>query len=189
MVRWQPGARERLAAAAMALFGEQGFERTTVADIAARAELTERTFFRYFADKREVLFVGQADFEHMFTDAVRDAPAGTAPFALARTALGGADAFFDDVKRPWSRTRQVVLDAEPSLQERELLKMTRLKRALADALHERGIGDPAAALVSETAVGVFLLAFTRWVAEGETRRLSAIADDLLEELRGLLADA
>jgi hypothetical protein len=60
MTRWEPNARGRLEQAALALYGERGFENTTVAEIAARAGLTERTFFRHFADKREVLFAGGA---------------------------------------------------------------------------------------------------------------------------------
>jgi AcrR family transcriptional regulator len=186
MVRWQPGARERLSAAAMHLFAEQGFERTSVAELAAAAQLTERTFFRHFTDKREVLFAGQDDFERMFTDAVTDAPDGATPLDLVRRALSGADAFFDDDKRPFSRLRQVVVDGEPSLQERELLKMAKLKRALGTALRERGIPEANASLAAETAVGVFHLAFAAWIADGETRPLSAIADELFSSLRTML---
>ena len=74
MARWQPGARERLQAVTLELFAEQGFEGTTVAEIASRAGLTERTFFRYFTDKREVLFTGQDTFEGMFVDQIAAAP-------------------------------------------------------------------------------------------------------------------
>lgn len=181
----------------MRLFAAQGFERTTVADIAAAADLTERTFFRHFTDKREVLFAGQDEFEHMFTDAVRAVPdsavpdgavpGAASPMLLVRAALGGADAFFDDEKRPYSRARQVVVDAEPSLQEREQLKMTKLRRALADALRERGIVDPDAALAADMAVGVFQLAFAAWIAPDEVRQLSALADELFDSLRSMLA--
>src|SRR5437879_11940076 len=66
MARWEGGARERLQAAALKRFTEQGFDGTTVAEIAATAGLTERTFFRYFADKREVRFYGSEEFQRSF---------------------------------------------------------------------------------------------------------------------------
>ncbi|WP_410842646.1 TetR/AcrR family transcriptional regulator, partial [Paraburkholderia sp. BR14264] len=104
MARWQPGTRERLQTTALQLFAEQGYDQTTVAGIAAAAEVTERTFFRHFADKREVLFAGQDDFLGMFTTPIEAAPADAAPFDLVRRALEAAGAFFPEERRPWSRT-------------------------------------------------------------------------------------
>jgi AcrR family transcriptional regulator len=187
MVRWQPGARDRLLASAVRLFSEQGFEQTTVSEIADAAGVTDRTFFRHFSDKREVLFSGQADFERIFTDAVVDAPPGTSAHELIRAVMVGADSFFTSERRSWSVTRSAVIAAEPSLQERELLKLAKLKVALAAAFGERGVGSPAAELAAETAVGVFHLAFAQWVRPEETRSLPAIADELLGAMRPLLA--
>src|SRR6516162_6467851 len=87
MGRWEPDARGRLAKAAMVLYAEQGFERTTVAEIAARAGLTERTFFRHFADKREVLFYGMERLRGLLARAVADAPASAAPMELVGAAF------------------------------------------------------------------------------------------------------
>src|SRR6476659_3633504 len=107
MPRWQPGARERLQATTLELFAERGFEQTTVAEIASKAGLTERTFFRYFADKREVLFAGQDEFEAMFVDHIAAAPPGAAPFAVVTEAVRAvATEFFPAERRPFSRTRQ-----------------------------------------------------------------------------------
>src|SRR6476661_2516114 len=122
MVRWQPDARGRLQAAALERFTEQGFDGTTVAEIAASAGLTERTFFRYFADKREVLFHGQDALEQLFVAGLHEAGGGH-PMVIVAQALDRAAAFFPEERRVWSRARQVVVDAEPSLQERELLKL------------------------------------------------------------------
>ena len=131
MVRWEPGAQERLQAAALDLYAERGFEQTTAADIAQAAGLTERTFFRYFADKREVLFAGQEHFEQVFLDGVAAAPAGASALDVVAHALEAASAYFPDERRTHSRVRYAVIAANPGLQERELLKMASLADGIA----------------------------------------------------------
>src|SRR4249919_2598466 len=114
MPRWQPGARERLQATTLELFAEQGFERTTVAEIASRAGLTERTFFRYFADKREVLFAGQDVFVGLFVDHIAAAAPDTEPFTVVTQAVRAvATEFFPSERRAFSRQRQAIIDANP----------------------------------------------------------------------------
>ena len=186
MVRWEPGARDRLKAAALERFAEQGFDGTTVAEIAAAAGVTERTFFRYFADKREVLFTGQEEFEREFVEGLGD---DGPPMAMVARALDRAAASFPDERRPWSRVRQVVIDAEPSLQERELLKLSGLAAALTRALRQRGVDATAAALAAESGVAVFRLAFAAWIAEGEERSLSELQRAVLAELRSVVDTA
>lgn len=188
VARWQSGSRERLAEAALRLFTTQGFERTTVAEIAAAAGLTERTFFRYYADKPEVLFAGQADFEAIFVDALRAAE-GTEPMDLVAAAVAGAAAFFPDERRTWSRDRSSVVAANVALHERELHKMAALGEALAAALVDRGIDPLAAALAAEAGVSVFRRAFAGWIAEGETRSFGEIQAEVFGRLRRLVADA
>ncbi|MEK6311432.1 MAG: TetR/AcrR family transcriptional regulator [Curtobacterium sp.] len=186
MVRWQPGTRERLQATAMQLFAEQGYDATTVAEIAGATEVTERTFFRHFADKREVLFAGQDDFLAMFADPIDRAPDGTAPFELVRAAITAAGAFFDHEKRPFSRARQAIIEANPALQERELGKLATLKVHLGALLRERGVGEPAATIAAETAVTVFHLTFGQWIAPGEERSFEDIAAERLDALTELV---
>jgi len=186
MVRWEPGARDRLKAAALERFAEQGFDGTTVAEIAAAAGVTERTFFRYFADKREVLFTGQEEFERDFVEGLGDEGS---PMAMVARALDHAAARFPDERRPWSRARQVVIDAEPSLQERELLKLSALAAALTRALRQRGVDATAAALAAESGVAVFRLAFAGWIAEGEERSLPELQRAVLAELRSVVDSA
>ncbi|WP_433784380.1 TetR family transcriptional regulator [Actinomycetospora sp. CA-101289] len=185
MVRWKPGARERLQAAALERFGAQGFDATTVAEIAAAAGLTERTFFRHFADKREVIFTGQDEFEELFVTGIEEAEASD-PMAIVAAALDGATAFFPDERRPWSRVRQVVIDADPGLQERELLKLSGLATTMAGALRRRGVDPTAAALAAESGVAVFRVGFATWIAEGEERPLAEILRAVLAELRSLV---
>ncbi len=175
----------------MSLFVEHGFEGVTVAQIAAAAGLTERTFFRYFADKREVLFPGHDEFEQGFLRALDkehalDKEADGDPISLVTAALAGGSEFFPEERRAWSRTRNAILRTHPGFLERELLKMSSLAATLTRALRDRGVDPIAAALAAETGVTVFRTAFTAWIAEGETRTLPEIQDEVLARLHGLL---
>jgi AcrR family transcriptional regulator len=185
MVRWEPGTPERLQRAALELYAERGFEETTAAEIAQSVGLTERTFFRHFSDKREVLFHGQQLFVQAFLDGVEAAPAEASPIEVVAAALRAASAFFSDERRPHSRTRQSVIDRNPALQERELHKQATLATTLAGALRARGVGEPAATLAAQSGTTVFGIAFTQWIREGEERSLADIAVDVLGELLAL----
>jgi AcrR family transcriptional regulator len=185
MVRWQPGACERLQAAALELFSARGFEQTTTADIAASAGLTERTFFRYFADKREVLFHGQDRFQQVFLDGVAAAPEQASALDAVAYALRAAASFFPDERRPYSRTRQTIIVTNPGLKERELLKLAWLSEGIAGALRERGVAEPQATLAAESGVTVFGVAFRQWIAEDEVRSLADLERDVLTDLQGL----
>ena len=190
MVRWQPGARERLQATTLELFAEQGFEGTTVAEIASRAGLTERTFFRYFTDKREVLFAGQDAFVGMFVDRIAAAPPDAEPFAVITLAVHGvAVDLFPAERRTFARQRQTIIDANSSLRERELLKLSGLTTAMAAALQERGAQEPTAILSAECGVTIFRVAFSRWVSGSEDRDMVSILDEVLAELRALTTRA
>ncbi len=171
----------------MQLFTDQGFERTTVAEIAAAAELTERTFFRHFADKREVLFAGQDDFQELFTDPIDAAPGDTPAYELIRRSLAGAGGFFPDERRPFARARAGIIGTESSLQERELAKLAALKIRLGELLRQRGISEPSATLAAEMGVTVFHLSFQQWIAEGEQRSLSEIARERLDAMAALVS--
>lgn len=188
MARWQPGAPERLQEAALKRFAEQGFDGTTVAEIAATAGVTERTFFRYFTDKREVLFLGQERFEQVFIEAIEKAD-GEDAMSIVLDGLRGAGVFFGDDRRERSRARQAVIDADPSLLERELLKLSSLAATMARALRERGIDATAATLAAESGVAVFRVAFGMWIAEGERRSLVECEEAAFAELRALLGAA
>jgi AcrR family transcriptional regulator len=189
MSRWEPGARGRLESAALELFIEQGYERTTVAEIAARAGVTERTFFRHFADKREVLFGGGHELEDLLVTLVTDAPAGLAPLDAIESALEGAAAGIFAERQGFARQRQTVINSSPDLQERELLKLASVTAALAAALRDRGAAEPGASLAAESGMAVFKTAFVRWVSEAETRALSEIITATFGELKALIAVA
>jgi AcrR family transcriptional regulator len=189
MVRWEPGARERLQAAALELFAARGFEQVTAAEVAQAAGLTERTFFRHFSDKREVLFYGQDQFLQAFTDGVEAAPPDASPLDVIASMLNGAASFFPDERRSYSRIRQSVIDQNPALRERERHKLAGLATTVAAALRARGIDEPAATLAAESGATVFGIAFALWIREEESRSLYDLTVDVLGELLSLAAAA
>ena len=160
---------------------------TTVAEIAERAGLTERTFFRHFADKREVLFRGSGELQQRIAGAVDTAPRSAAPMEAVAVGLAAAGAIFDASRRPHSRQRQAVIDANSELKERELVKLASLAAALAEALRRRGIRDPAAGLTAEAGVAVFRVAFEHWVRDDSDRDFAGFVRDGVAELRSVAA--
>jgi AcrR family transcriptional regulator len=185
MVRWEPGAKDRLRMAALELFVRQGFEQTTAGEIARSVGLTERTFFRHFTDKREVLFDGQELLQQHFVDAVAAAPPTEAPLELVASALAATAELFTADRRDWSRQRQGVIAANPPLRERELLKMAALSAAVTEALRARGIPDPAATLAAQSGITVFEVAFLQWISDNEKRTLAEVELETFEQLRAL----
>jgi AcrR family transcriptional regulator len=186
MGRWTPDSRGRLERAALALYGERGFDQTTVAEIAQRAGLTERTFFRHFADKREVLFWGQAALLEVYVSTIAGAPAAAAPIDVVAEALTAAAASLEE-RRDLARQRQAVIAANPELQERELLKLGFLASAMAEALRRRGVAEPAASLTAEAAMAVFKVAFGRWIDDANERTLSQLIRESLDQLKAVTA--
>jgi AcrR family transcriptional regulator len=184
MGRWQPDAQGRLARAALELYDERGFEQTTVAEIAARAGLTERTFFRHFADKREVLFAGSDQFESLFVNAVAGAPDTASPLHAVAAGLDAIGALLQE-RRPFARQRQHIIAAHAELQERERLKLASLAAGAAEALRGRGVTEPAASLAAEAGIAVFRIAFERWLDESGTRDLPTVIHESLDELRAV----
>jgi AcrR family transcriptional regulator len=187
MGRWEPNASGRLREAAMELYVERGFEQTTVAEIAQRAGLTARTFFRYFADKREVLFAGSALLQESLVSALEGAPESASPMQAVAAALDAAAAMLGE-RRDYSRKRQSVIAANAELLERELIKMASLSAALADGLRRRGVTDPAAGLAAEAGVAVFRVAFERWVSAPDDLALSKVMRESLDQLKALSTD-
>ena len=180
MGRWEPDAPGRLAQAALELYGERGFEQTTVAAIAARAGLSERTFFRHFADKREVLFAGSL--QDLMVAAIAGAPDGAAPIDAVALAVDEAATLLQG-RREFALRRQAVIAANPGLQERELTKMSALAGAMAAALRQRGVAEPTASLSAETGIAVFRVAFERWIDAANQRPFVEIARESLAQLK------
>ena len=187
MARWQPNALERLRAAAVELFEERGYDRTTVGDIAARADLTERTFFRYFTDKREVLFSGSEELEKLIVSGVASAPETMSALEVVVQALAASSPLFE-TRRAHARKRQALIAAHAELRERELIKSTKLALALVASLRARGVPQATAALLAQTGTTLFHNAFERWIEDGKKRDLAHHLQEALTELRLLTAE-
>ena len=188
MARWEPDARGRLEKAAMELFIERGYEHTTVGDIAARAELTERTFFRYFADKREVLFSGSKELERTILEHVAAAPRDQPPLETIVDAYAHAAAWLEDLRAiEHVRARWALVGKHAEIQERELIKMAGLGAATLEALVARGVARATAGLAAELGLAVFKLGFERWVTARKPRDFAGHIRAALADLRALAA--
>ncbi len=170
----------------MELYRERGFEPTTVAEIAKRAGLTERTFFRHFADKRDVLFGGAGALQELMVSAVAGAPESATPIDALAAGLEAAGSILQE-RRQFAGERQSIIAASPELREREVMKLASLSAALAETLRGRGVEDSAASLTAEIAIAVFRIAFERWVGADGEQGLPELMRETLGELEALTA--
>jgi AcrR family transcriptional regulator len=168
------------------LYVDRGFEHVTVAEIAERAGLTERTFFRYFTDKREVLFPGPGAVEGMLAELVAAAPRAAAPIEAVESALEAVGAFIQE-RGEWSRQRHAVISANAELRERELIKMESWASALATALRRRGVKAPAARLGAEAGIAALRVAFEQWVQQPARRNLPRLIHQAFDQLKAVAA--
>lgn len=178
MGRWESGARDRLERAALELFLDQGFDRTTVPQITARAGLTTRTFFRHFADKREVLFVGEDELPALVADLMAQAPASMGPMEVIVWGFQTIASTIFQHRIDYLRERRIVIDSNEGLRERELRKLANLADAIASGFQARGIDDLSAILAAETAVTVFKVALRRWLDQADGDLFAIIAQTL-----------
>lgn len=188
MGRWQPDAQGRLGVAAMELYVERGYEQTTVAEIAQRAGLTARTFFRYFTDKREVLFGGAAELQDRLVAALEAAPLTASPMAAIALALDAAATMLGQ-HHEFARQRHSIIAGNTELRERELIKMASLSAALADGLRRRGVTDPDAGLAAEAGIAVFRVGFEQWVTSDGERGLAELMHESFDQLKAITASS
>ena len=188
MSRWQPDARGRLARAAVELSLEQGFAATTVPQIAARAGLTTRTFFRHFADKREVLFAGDEELPALVARLMAEAPATLGPMPVIAHGLETVAATRFEGQLAYLRTRRAIIQTDEGLRERELRKLVVLSDAIGRGFRARGLDELTATLAAQLAVTVFSVTIDRWLNQDGEQPLSALARDTLRALRAVTAD-
>ncbi len=185
MARWEPGARERLVVAAVDLFTEQGYDATTVTEIAERAGVTKSTFFRHFPDKRELLVAGQETLSRLLAEGIAEAPADASPLQAVAAGLERASGEMGPQNRALGPRLKAAVAASTELQERDALKSVGMAAAMSTALLERGVPETTAHLASEMGVLAFKQGYARW-AEGvrsDDDGLARHALDVLEELR------
>ncbi len=179
--------RGRLQRTALKLFRERGYDRTTAAEIAARTGVTERTFFRHFPDKREVLFDGEAVLRTALTASIAEAPDGLGPLDMLFRAFRSVLPLLE-ANRPFSKPRQEIISSTPALAERELTKLAALTHALAGALKGRGVEDLPAALAAHTGMAAFAHATLSWL-DDPALDLDTHLDRVLHSLKALLIES
>jgi AcrR family transcriptional regulator len=185
VARWQGGAAGRFQEAALRLYAERGYEQTTVADIASEAGLTARTFFRHFADKREVLFAGSDFLKEALVKSVAEAPVTDDPMPAVAAALDAAAQLLGR-DHHHSSTRQSVIMSNAELRERELIKMATLAALLAGELRARGVPARDASLAAESGAVVLRVAFEQWVAGPPDADLREIMRETLARLTAVV---
>ncbi|MBV9792616.1 MAG: TetR family transcriptional regulator [Actinobacteria bacterium] len=178
-------ARRRLQQAALDLYRERGYDQTTTAEIAARAGVNERTFFRHFPDKREVLFDGEAALRANLVQSVAAAPAGQPALEMLLDAFRQSARILVE-NRPFSEPRQQIIAVTPALRERELAKAASMVDALTEALRQRGIPDRLARLAAQTGWATFHEAVQAWLDEPGSS-LDAQLTQAFVDLRALSA--
>ena len=188
MSRWAPNARERLETAALDLFVENGYEETTVAQIADRAGLNRATFFRHFADKREVLFGGEDVLSGLFADAIRAASPNATLIECLQAALAAAEVVMTPHRRVTAARRVLVVAANSELQERGLLKHARIANSITAALRERGADELTARLGAEVGMLAFSVALGHWMEAGDDEPFPPFAAAALGDLQARAAE-
>jgi len=187
MGRWEPNARERLVRAAVDLFSERGYDKTTVAEIAERAGLTKTTFFRHFPDKREVLFAGQEILSQLLADGIAAAPESATPLEAVAAGLDAATEIFTPAQREFGPRLRAVVAANSELRERAAAKRDGLASAMTEALRKRGVPDLASALAANLGALAFERGFERWTEPGSEQGFTDLARQALDELRAAAA--
>jgi AcrR family transcriptional regulator len=186
MPRWEPGARERLVVAAVDLFTEQGYDATTVAQIAERARVTRSTFFRHFSDKREVLAAGQETLSRLLGEGIAEAPEGASPLQAVAAGLARASSEMGPMNRELGPRLRAAVAASTELQQRDALKSVGLAAAMTAALVARGVPDPTAHLAAELGVLAFKRGYAEWT-ESNRRTDDDLAHHTMAALNELRA--
>ncbi|MFI1916989.1 TetR family transcriptional regulator [Nocardia sp. NPDC020380] len=187
MPRWEPNARERLMRAALTLFAERGYENTTVIDIVERAGLGKTTFFRYFRDKREVLFGGDSRVDLLGTEIAAAPPSATPLEALAAALTAAGKERFTSERRETLTLRQAVIDANPELLEREALKNLTLVTSMTTALEKRGVSGLTASVIAQLGALTIDITYKRWIDPANTEDFTTLVERTLTEVRAAAA--
>ena len=175
--------------AAVDLFTEQGYDATTVAQIAERAGVTKSTFFRHFPDKRELLVAGQASLSQLLTEGIAEAPEDATPLEAVAAGLERVSSAMTPMNRDLGPRLKAAVAASTELQERDALKSVSLAAAMTSALNARGVPGPTAALAGELGVLAFKRGYAEW-AEGDRDGQDTLAQyalTALDELRAASA--
>lgn len=181
MPRWEHGSDERLKQAALELFEEQGFENTSAVQIAKRARVTTRTFFRYFPDKQAILFVDSERLGMALVQRILDAADVAAPLRTVVQALAGFD-WLSVGSRESQRRRDAMIAANSDLLERELIKQQQMATEFGNALRQSGVDPDTAELAARVGIEVFRTAYRHWLAADDDADLAAMTEAVMSAL-------
>ncbi len=185
MPRWPEDSRTRLIDSSLALFVEHGYAEVTVDDIAERAGVSARTFFRHFPDKEEVLFADDDELLPVLLAAIGSGEAGqSAEHDMARALLTLAEQFQPD--REQLSHRQRIIDSHVALSGRELAKQARWQQSVMDALVARGYSVEQSDLLAAIGFAIFRRALHAWLAEPSGPRLAERIQTALPQVRSVL---
>ena len=173
--------------AAIDLFAEQGYDNSTVTQIAQRAGLTKTTFFRHFPDKREVLFAGQEIHSRLLADGIAEAPDSATPLEAVAAALDAATASFAPEQREFGPRLLAVVADNPELRERAAFKHAALAESMTEALRKRGVPDLTAGLAADLGIRAFDRSFGQWADPASQQTLPELTRHALDELRAATA--
>ncbi|MGW8537992.1 TetR/AcrR family transcriptional regulator [Rhodococcus qingshengii] len=191
MARWKPNGRERLVVAALELFSEQGYDNTTVAQIAARAELTRSTFFRHFSDKREILSAGQETLSHLLVEGIESAPADATPLTAVAAGLDAVSGAMTEFNRELGPRLHAAIESNDELRTRDAMKNIGLTTAMVDALRKRGVAEATAQVAAELGMVAFRTGFSRWSSPSDDTtpsKLITYTRVAFSELRAAIAE-
>jgi AcrR family transcriptional regulator len=191
MPRWKPDAKQRLVVAALGLFAEQGYDDTTVTEIAERAGLTRSTFFRHFADKREILTAGQTTLSRLLAEGIDAAPADATPLAAVAAGLERASGEMTAFNRELSPLLHAAIEANEELQRRDALKSMGMAEAMVEALKRRAVPESTAQVAAGLGVLAFRLGYTRWAdpsRDDNPGELTDLTREAFDELRAAAAE-
>ena len=191
MPRWKPDARQRLVVEALSLFAEQGYDATTVAQIAERAGLTRSTFFRHFADKREILTAGQKVLSRLLAEGIDTAPEDATPLTAVAAGLERASGEMTSFNRELGPLLHAAIEANEELRTRDALKSIGMAAAIAEALQRRDVPEPTARVAAELGVLAFRLGFSRWAdptRDEDPGELATYTRAAFDELRAAVAE-
>ena len=185
MPRWEHGSEDRLKKAAIELFDEQGFENTSVIEISERARVTTRTFFRYFSDKREVLFAQSDELRAVLVEKILQTPDVREPLQVVTAVLSEFD--WESLgSRNSQRLRQAVIAANPELLERDLIKNHSIAVGFMDALQQRGVDADIARLAAHVGIQLFITAYARWLEAGAKADLAMMSESVMSLLASIV---
>jgi AcrR family transcriptional regulator len=186
MARWEPNTRGRLLHAAVELFAERGYEDTTAAQIADRANVTRTTLFRHFADKREIVFQGQDELVALAVDGVGAAPERSTPFEVLRAGVLPLCGVHADDRRELRQRLVTVIPASLELRERAVFKRSAVTDALHGALTAR-LGDARqGGVLADLGVRAYYDGYAAWIDADEREPLAEIVGAELDAAESAL---